>query len=67
MITNKNQACFTKKSGCGLQEEEWMKGYFFKTLLISPKFSKNLGFSKLVLLSQFLMTSLRGRKSLPGD
>jgi hypothetical protein len=20
MITNKNQACFTKKSGCGLQE-----------------------------------------------
>ena len=21
MITNKNQACFTKKSGCGLQEE----------------------------------------------
>jgi hypothetical protein len=22
IITNKNQACFTKKSGCGLQEEE---------------------------------------------
>jgi hypothetical protein len=21
MITNKNQACFTKKPGCGLQEE----------------------------------------------
>jgi len=21
MITNKNQACFTKKSGCGFQEE----------------------------------------------
>jgi hypothetical protein len=24
MITNKNQACFTKKTGCGLQEEAWM-------------------------------------------